>query len=325
MPNLPNNWKTDLYPFVGKRFDFELSQLYKDNKFLALFDKVTTASAHYDLQGGGDMAELPDYVDGSINVMNPKRGFNTTVSPKEGMGVYHIHYKQWLNDMSGEYKKAGSQLASACYVREKNTVLRLINRAFDSAYTGGDGKAWAATDHPNGSKGTESGSRTFEADASTGTYSNLFSGALSVASIDAMRNAALTFETPSGNIYEGYHNLCLVSPQNAAKAAKLFGMERQLRPTKDPESAENAANSTYDIMYMVVGGGSETNGLGLKGKQFALVDQKNFMKTNAIVYNSKPESGSMINVNPKIKSFYSYVDCAAGWGDARNILFSTGV
>lgn len=321
MPNIPNYWKSDLYPLVGKAFSFAMANALKNNKVYNLFGEVTTDSAYYELRGGGDFPELPDY-DGSMNEINPARGFATIVAPKEKFGVYYIHAKQWKNDKYGELRKCASQLADACYVTISNKVLRKMASAFDATVIGGDGVAWAATNHPNGSKGTQAGSLLYEADASLGTYSNLFNEELSVNAIIKLQTAAARFETPSGNPYEAEYNLLVVPPELAGEAARICGTSAQLTPKQDPDSAENAANPVYGLRFIVCGKANADKKLGFVKNQWALVDATRFKETNKIVYNTKPESGRIVQPNPLKKGFYSYVDLDVGHGDSRSILFS---
>lgn len=315
MPNIPNLWKTDLFPFVGQMFKVNLDNSIKSNPLINLFDEIVTESAHYDLRGSGDFPELPDY-DGSLNEINPRRNFNTTISTLEKQGTYHIHYKQWKNDRTREVERAGSQLADAIYTTINNRVLRKFASAFDSTVLGGDGKPWAATDHPNGSVGSTAGSRLFTADANGGTYQNLFTETLSYAALKEILGYARRLETPSGNPYEANFDTLLVSPELTEYAIEL--QQSKL----NPDNAENTKNVVKIKNIITCGAGNVNRGLGFGANQWALVDSKRFNKTSAIVYNTKPKVDRMININPYIKSFSAYVDFEVGYGDARAIMFS---
>lgn len=318
MPNIPNFWKTDLLPFIGKSFESTLNNKKKVSAIMNLFGEVTTKSSTYELRGMGDFPTLPKYT-GELNKINPKRGFVTIARPEEVLGSYEIHYKQWLNDMSGEPKKAGKQLGEAAFTTIFMTLLNLFENAFNPAYKVGDGKAWAAADHYVASKGTKAGSREYDPDLDAGTYSNLITDELSTKAIDKARLLGAKYVTPSGNPYFGEYNLLLVSPENEAQARKLLGVTSQYRPAKDPDSAENAASSITDMKgYVVVGGGAA----GLQGKQWAIADSSRLADTSLIVYNSKPEVSEGTTATKYSKLFVAYADYDIIVAEPKAIIFS---
>ena len=311
MPNTPNNWGTDLYKFVGKTFTVTSEQFRQKRNIFNLFGEITTTSAFYDLACGGDFGELPAF-DGSKNNINPYRGFRTILAPKEYAGAYDIHYKQWINDMTGEVKKAGKQLGTAAQMKIWLETLRLFSRAYSSSYTGGDGKAWAATDHPNASKGTTAGARTYEADSTKGTYSNLITTELSEAGITEAKKQASRFVTPAANPWLGNYDTLLVSPELEWKA---YGLVKAMNT---PDSAENAANTVANMKVVVVGGGNE----GFSEDQWAICDSSLMKDLCAIVYNTKPEVSEGTNWSKYIKTMVGYASFDVAWGDARQIIFS---
>lgn len=314
MPNL-TAWKTDNYKFVGKAFDYEL----KNGKSKALFSLVgeeTTNNIDYELTGRGDFGELQKY-DGSLKTLTPRRGFKKIITPEEYIGTYDIHRKQWRNDKFGETKRAGSHLAIAANKTTYLYLLRMFANAFSSNQLGGDGKSWAATDHPVASKMDEG--RSYVADSDAGTFSNLITSQLSTKAIDDARILASRYETPAGMPYLGEYNTLLVSPELEPMAKKLLGVNSRIRPTKDPDSAENAASSISDMDgYIVVGGGKE----GFSSKQWAICDRTMLAKTALIVYNEKPTVMDGNNSNPLVQTWVAYADFDMGFGDARPIVFS---
>lgn len=314
MPNL-TAWKTDNYKFVGKAFDYELKN-GRDKALFALIGQETTKSIDYELTGRGGFGELQKY-DGSLKTLQPRRGFKKIITPEEYIGTYDIHRKQWKNDMFGETRRAGEDLAISANKTVYLYMLRMFANAYSAKQLGGDNKAWAATDHPVASK-MDAG-RSYVADPEAGTFSNLITTELSTKGIDAARILASRYVTPAGMPYLGEYNTLLVSPELEPMAKKLLGENAKVRPQKDPDSAENAASSISDMDgYIVVGGGAE----GFSAKQWAICDRKMLAKTALIVYNEKPSVMDGNNSNPLVQTWVAYADFDMGFGDARPIVFS---
>lgn len=318
MPNLAK-WKMDNYVAVGKTFKYEIANKLDSKNLLKIMGKVKTSSIDYEIFGGSSFPELPVYT-GTLTKIDPRRGFKTVISPYERMGGYDIHYKQWKNDKVGELHKCASQLAEAGANSQYLAALDLFASAFNSSVLGGDGKAWAATDHPNASK-SDSG-RSYVADTESGTYSNLLTSALSVQGLDAAMVAGSKFMTPTGMPYLGEYDLVLVSPDLVPTARKLLGDDKRLMPTKDPESAENAASSIYGLKWMAIGGGAGASARGFTGKQWALCDSKRMKETVLIIETTAPEVQRGNPENPYIDNYIAYADYDMGYGDGRAIIFS---
>lgn len=317
MPNIQNNWGTDLYKFVGKTFDINCQNWKQKRPILSLLGEVTTDSAFYDLAAGGDFPELPDY-DGTMKKINPLRGFRKVIEPSEKLGSYDIHYKQWLNDKSGEAKKAGKQLSDSAEMSVYMSVLRLFQNAFSSSQLGGDGVAWASTSHPVASKGGKAGEREYEADTEAGTFSNLITSELSIAAIDEALAKGYRYVTPAGKPFLADYSLLIVSPELEATAKKLLGDNAKVSMQADMVGENKMNPYAGQMRYIVMGGGN----VGFSAKQWAIADAAKLKETAAIVYNTKPEVQQATNTNPYVKTFVAYCDYALGFADARPIIFS---
>ena len=196
-------------------------------------------------------------------------------------------------------------------------AMRMFGNAFNKNFKGGDGKPWAATDHPVASKG--SSGRQFIADPDSGTFSNLVTSELSVHAITEMEALANRFVTPDGMPFLGRYNMLLVSPELAEMAEKICGRDGRWRPHQNPDSTDNTyANPVPDLQYMILGGGKD----GFQGKQWALCDATLMKEMTKIVYISKPEVLRNELDNPLKDCYTGYVDFGCGWGDARPIIFS---
>lgn len=314
MPNNLTNWKADNYKFVGKAFDYAYAD--RLNKLLAVVGETTSKSVDYELSGSGGYGELAEYDGVNLNMASQKRGFRTIITPHEYSKSDTVGMRAAAVDKLGETKKVGTRLGDSAAVSVYLKTLRMFRDAFNPVILGGDGKPWAAADHPNAAMSDEGRRRVPDPDS--GTYSNLISDTLSVAAIGKAQTMAAKFTTPDGLPFLCEMDTVLVSPALAMEAKKLFGENSQLRPLKNPEDNSNAANPVHDMTYLVVGGGND----GFSDKQWALCDRRIMKELVKIVYNFKPMVVNSQMDNPLIDLFTAYVAYGLGWGDARQIIFS---
>lgn len=307
-------WKTDNYKFVGKAFDFAYAN--RLNKLLAILGVANSSSVDYELTGSGGYGEMPVYDGENINEGAKKRGFKTIITPEEFSLSESVGYKQAKIDKSGECRRVGTMLGNSAAMTVYMHALRMFANAFDPGRAGGDGKPWAADDHPNASRGSEG--RRFVADPESGTYSNLIHKTLSVASITAAQGMAGRFTTPDGLPLLADMNLLLVSPELEAEAKKICGDNGKFRPSRNPADASNAANPIADLQYMVIGGGND----GFTAKQWAICDPALMREMVKLVYITKPTVMQTALDNPLKDLYTGYVDFGCGWGDGRQIIFS---
>lgn len=316
--NTATAWKQDLYPLVKKMFEYDYAN--RLNKFYTIMSKEVIDSVDYRDTGSAGYGELPDY-EGTLTSMNQKRGFITVYTPAEKAGAVDIPYKYAKIDKSGEAKKAGKKLAQSANMTVYMAMLRLFGRAFDANYPGGDGKPWAATDHPAASKGDLNGVSIVDPDA--GTYSNLITKKLSVAAITEAQTTANRYTTPDGLplMCDFQDNgILLVSPELEPKAIEICGKDNKMSPEKLPESAENGANPVWGLKYMVIGGGND----GFSASQWAIADRSNLQESAKVVFITEPTVMENDLDNPLIARFVPYLDMAVGFSDPRAIIFSNG-
>ncbi len=297
-------WHNDLYPLVKKRFDLRYAK--RLNLINKVADTVCQDDIDYRLEGVGGYGELPVYDGTSIVSADSKRGFITTITPKEHALRVTLSYKKAKLDYSGEASKVGTKLADSAYMTVLNEFYRLFGNAFVTV--GADGVPWASTSHP------------VSKDSSSGTFSNLITSALSVSAITDAQNKAARFVTPDGLPFACNFDLLLVSPELEAKAREICGADAKLSPVNNPDADAplNAANPVYGLKYMVVGGGN----VGFSGKQWAIADSLMLKEVLKLVYITKPTVLVSPQDNPLITDYIGYVDFAFGFGDARPIIFS---
>ena len=308
-------WKSDNYKFVGKSFKYAYAN--RMNKLTgAILSEVVTDSESYELRGSGGYGEAPRYDGNNLNWANKRRGFSTVIVPEEFSLSDVVGYKQAKIDKSGECARVGELLGDTMAMTVYAHALRTLSGAFDPSKTGGDGKPWAAADHPCASKGSVG--RQYVVDPDSGTFSNLIDKTLSVDNITYAQALAGRFTTPDGLPYLCEMDLLLVSPELEATAKKICGDNGRLRPTRYPDDNSNAANPVADLQYMVIGGGKD----GFGAKQWALCDKTRMKQIFKIVYITRPRVLQHDTDNPLIDTYTGYVDFGIGWGDARPIIFS---
>lgn len=315
--NTNTAWKQDLYPLVTKVFDYEYEN--KLNKFKEIMSEENINSVDYRMAGMGGYGPLPAYDGTQLVGLNQKRGFITILTPSEFSGSADIAFKYAKIDKQGEAKKVGTRLAYSASMTVYLAMLRLFGRAFDSTYVGGDGKAWAATDHPVASKGDANGTSIVDTDS--GTFSNLITSTLSVSAITTAQTTANRYLTPDGLPFMcdfQDNGILLVSPELEPKAIEICGKDSKLTPEKLPESNENGANPVWGLKYMVIGGGVE----GFSAKQWAIADRTLLKEACKLVYITKPTVMRTELDNPLFDRYVGYVDFATGFADARPIIFS---
>jgi hypothetical protein len=120
------NWKDAFFPLVTKWFDDEYA---KNTSIIeSLIGVEDTKRAIFWEHGVGGVGEIPDYDGTRLEELTKKKGFKTVYETKEKAGVYRIKYKDAKFDLSGESKKAGSDMSNALYM----TVLMDFYRFFFS-------------------------------------------------------------------------------------------------------------------------------------------------------------------------------------------------
>ena len=310
---ITNDWKTDNHKFVGKAFDFAYAQ--RLNRLLPIIGEEKTNSADFELTGTEGYGEMEPYDGTNLNEGKAKRGFKNIVVTGEFSKTAKLGRKECRIDKFGSTKRVGQRLGLTASMTVYNHALRMFAHAFDANYTGGDGKAFAAIDHPVAA--LYSDNRKYIPDPDAGTYSNLLDLELSVASITAMQAHANRFVTPDGNAFLCEMDVIVVSPELEGIAKKICGDNGRLRPTQNPDDDTNAANPVPDIRYIVMGGGRD----GFKAKQWALCDSKLMKEIVKIVYGERPTVIDNMLDNPLIQQFTAYADFGMGWGDGRQIIF----
>ena len=307
-----SDWKSDNYKFVGKAFD----TAYADrlNRLSPVVGEVNAKSIDYELTGSGGYGELAAYT-GTLYEGSLHRGFKTIITPDEFSLSIPVDYKKAVVDRMGETRKVGTKLGDSAAMTVYLHLLRMFANAFntDGLHNGGDGVPWASAAHPVASKG--SAGRRFVVDPEAGTYSNLIDEALSVGAITRAQSMSNRFITPDGLPFLCEMDTLLVSPELEATAKQICGDNARLYPDQTEH-----VNPVSDLQYIVVGGGKDGFGAGT----WAVCDRRLMKELVNIVYITRPRVLRTQLDNPLKDMYIAYVDFGVGWGDARQIIFSTG-
>ena len=309
-----NDWKTDLYPYIGKAF--EVAYAERMNKLSPIIGEVTNKNTvDYELTGSGGYGE-PQVYDGlNLNMGTLLRAFKTRITPQEYNLTATVGYKEAKIEKMGITRKVGRSLGDGMAMKVYMECLRMFGGAFDSTKVGGDGVCWANAAHPVAADSSEQASRSHKAKSEAGTFSNLITDVLSVSAITAAQSKANRFVTPDGMPFLCDMDTLLVSPELEAEAKKICGEDAKLYPDQSDH-----VNPCRDMQYIVIGGGN----VGFTATQWAVCDRRLMKEIVNIVYNTKPMVLQNKLDNPLITQFLSYSDFGVGWGDARQIIFSTG-
>lgn len=313
MSNLNSAWQNDLYPLVAKRFELEYADYM--NLISPLFEEVDSDSIDYRVEALSGFGELPAYTGTDLTAMNQRRGYITTITPEEYAGTIDIHYKRAKVDRSGEIKKVGTRAARSAAMTVYMHMMRMFENAYSAEHKGADGCPWATTEHPVATVGDDPKTWESEADVDAGTYSNLIIDELSVAAITKAQSKANRFLTPDGLPFLCDMDTLLVSPELEAKAKELCGPDTKLIPERLPETNENGANPIYGMGYIVI--------KGFSAKQWAVCDRALMREAVKLVYITRPTVLKGVLDNPLVSRFVPYADFGMGWGDARQIVFSS--
>lgn len=150
-----NKWYGDSY----KDFDVEYSALFDSSDSRRAYEEDVSLS-------GLGLAQRKDE-GGSITYDEMSQGFVTRYSHAVyalGFIVTREIYEDDQYDVIG--KKRAQALARSLRQTKEIIAANVYNRAFNSSYTGGDGKELCATDHPNYAGGTQANELTTAADLS---------------------------------------------------------------------------------------------------------------------------------------------------------------
>ena len=268
-----------------------------------LFDKDSSSKNYEEIVQSTGFGLVPVKGQGQgIQYDSQVQGFTTRFT-HVAYGLGYIVTKEELDDnLYMELSKSRSAaLAMSFRQTKENVAANIYNRAFSSTYTGGDGKALCATDHPNTSGGTFSNKPAVDAD-------------LSEASLEDATIALMGFQNDRGLLINVLPRSLIIARQ------EWYNANRILKSVYTPGSANN------DINVL-----KATNALpeGIVMNHYLTSPHAWFIRTNVQngmkYFERTPVSFDQDNdfdtMNAKAKGYERY---SFGWADPRAVYGSNG-
>lgn len=214
----------------------------------------------------------------------------------------YIVTKEELDDnlyKSKSFRRA-KMLTRSFKVAKEMVHWNVLNRAFNSAYVGADGKELVATDHPVGS-GTQSNELAVAAD-------------LSEASLEDMLTLVMTAKNSKGHPIQLRAMKLIVGPENA------FNAERIMNSTSQTGNANNDINAIKS-MGLLPGGVVVSPYLTDTDAWFILTDAPNGLMSFERTPYEFTQDNDFDTENAKAKGYERY---SCGWTDWRSVYGTPG-
>ena len=232
MTALRANFGDTLAPGFREIF-FDKFKSYPD-EYKEIVNVLTSTRQYEDDSSVSGFGLVPQKNEGSgITYDDPIQGYNKRYTHVTyGLG-FRVTREMWEDDLYSIMKKMPRALARSLRLTMETDVANLLNRAFTSTYTGGDGLELCSTAHTLTGGGTEQNELTTAADLSETTFEQAL---IDIAATVDDRNLVLALRPKK----------MVVPPNLDFTAAKL------LESTLVPESANNAMNPAKGRMPYTV-------------------------------------------------------------------------
>jgi hypothetical protein len=275
-------------------------QVYDEHatEYDKLFDSDTSSQNYEEdvqLTGFGLAPRKPE--GSGVSYDSEIQGFTTRYT-HVAYALGYIVTKEELDDNLYEQvsRRRAAALAMSFRQTKENVGANVYNRAFNGTYTGGDGVALCATNHPNVSGGTFANKPAVDAD-------------LSEASLEDALIAIMGFQNDRGLLINVMPRSLVVARQN------WYNANRILKSTYTPGSADNSINVL-----------KATNALpeGIVMNHYLTSPNAWFVRTNiqnGLKYYSRvgiqfDQDNDFDTMNAKAKGYERY---SFGWTDPRAI------
>ena len=280
-------------------------QVYDEHpeEFTALFDtEMSHQNYEEDVQLTG-FGLAPVKTEGQgVQYDSEVQGFTTRYT-HIAYALGYIVTKEELDDNLYESvsKKRAGALAMSFRQTKENVAANIYNRAFNSTYTGGDGKALCATDHPNTTGGTFANKLTVDAD-------------LSEASLEDATIALMGFQNDRGLLINVLPKSLHIARQEYYNAARI------LKSVNQPTNANNDIN-VLRANNVFPGGAVLNHYFTSPHAWFIRTNIRDGMKYYSRVGISFDQDNDFDTMNAKAKGYERY---SFGWTDPRAVYGSNG-
>jgi phage major head subunit gpT-like protein len=194
------------------------------DEYTKIFNVVNSSRQYEDDSSISGFGTVPEKSEGGgITYDDPIQGYDKRYTHTTyGLG-FRVTREMWEDDLYGKMKKMAKALGRSMRYTIEQDAANVYNRAFNSSYTGGDGKELCATDHPLTGGGTEQNELTTAADFSDTSFEQ------------ALIDIAATTDD-RGLIVALMPKLLVGSPSSDWTFAKI------LKSSQSPLDANNAIN-----------------------------------------------------------------------------------
>jgi len=203
-------------------------------EYTRIFNILESTRQYEDDSGVSGFGVVPEKDEGSgITYDDPIQGFNVRYTHRTfGLG-FRVTREMWEDDLYNIMRKMPAALGRSMRISQEQDAANVLNRAFNSSYTGGDGKELCATDHPLTGGGTEQNELTTAADFSDTSLEQ------------ALIDIAATVDDRSLPIN-------LLARKVIVHPSDQFNAVRVLKSELLPGSAQNDINAVRGIVEVMV-------------------------------------------------------------------------
>lgn len=296
-----SNFAKALWPGVNAWYGKE----YNDHpvEYTMLFDSYKSSRAYEEDVSVASLGLFSQKGEGDgITYDSEQQGFLTRythITYASGFIITREAFEDDQYDIIGE-RRARALARSARHTKEIIGA-NVYNRAFNSSYTGGDGKELCATDHPNISGGTYQNELTTAADLSE--------AALEQACIDIM-----DWTDDRGLQIAAMPETLIIPPE------LVFEAERILMSTGRVATADNDINA-LKAMGKFSNGAKVNHWLTDADAWFIRTNVGNGMKYFERTPDRFAEDNDFDTDNAKFKAYFR---CSFGWSDPKGVFGSPG-
>ena len=225
---ISENWAELLEPGLRRIFFDAVDGVVATSRIPLLYNVLGSAKAQeHDLSVGG-FGDFEEY-EGAIEYDDNEQLFKTTYTHVEYVKGISVERKLVDDDLYNIINQRPRQLGiAAARTREKHGASTFIN-AFSSSFTGGDGKALCATDHP-------------QSPSNSTNLSNKGTTALSYDAVVATRKLMREFVDSRGELVTVQPTLLLIPPELEDTANDIVATM-----SGRPGTANNSNNFVRDV------------------------------------------------------------------------------
>src|SRR3990167_4260368 len=267
------------------------------DEYTQIFNLKNSARQYEDLTGVSGFGLVPDKNEGEPTTYDdPIQGFNRRLTHTTRSLGFRVTEEMWEDDLYDVMVEMPRALGYSMKQTIETDAANILNRAFNSSYTGGDGVELCSTAHPLTGGGTEQNELTTAADLSETTLEQAF--------ID------ISETTDDRGLKIRLMPRKLIVPQNG-----FYQASKLINSTLVPESANNAVNPSKGSLQIIV-----NHYLTDTDAWFVQCDLHKLL----FIYRVKPGFKRGNDFDTDDAKFKTRSRWVAGWGEWRGFYGSPG-